>query len=55
MVKLEANLQFMFNEFELIDRYEQAAKSGFKGVELQAPYSLEIDQITNKIDAFINV
>ena len=49
MVKLEANLQFMFNEFELIDRYEQAAKSGFKGVELQAPYSLEIDQIKEKL------
>jgi len=49
MVKLEANLQFMFNEFELIDRYEQAAKAGFKGVELQAPYSLEIDQIKEKL------
>ena len=44
MVKLEANLQFMFNEYELIDRYEQASKAGFKGVELQAPYSLEKDQ-----------
>ena len=50
MVKLEANLQFMFNEYELIDRYEQAAKAGFKGVELQAPYSLEIDQIKEKLD-----
>jgi len=50
MVKLEANLQFMFNEYELIDRYEQAAKAGFKGVELQAPYSLEIDQIKEKLE-----
>ena len=48
MVKLEANLQFMFNEYELIDRYEQASKAGFKGVELQAPYSLEKDQILEK-------
>lgn len=50
MVKLEANLQFMFNEYELIDRYEQAAKAGFSGVELQAPYSLEIDQIQEKLE-----
>ena len=50
MVKLEANLQFMFNEYELIDRYEQASKAGFKGVELQAPYSLEKDQILEKLE-----
>ena len=55
MVKLEANLQFMFNEYELIDRYEQASKAGFKGVELQAPYSLEKDQIfQNKDKTFLN-
>ena len=52
MVKLEANLQFMFNEYDLIDRYEQAAKAGFKGVELQAPYSLEIDQINEKLEMY---
>ncbi len=52
MVKLEANLQFMFNEYDLIDRYEQAAKAGFKGVELQAPYSLEIDQINEKLEKY---
>ena len=50
MVKFEANLQFMFNEYELIDRYEQASKAGFKGVELQAPYSLEKDQIVEKLE-----
>ena len=37
MPKFEANLQFMYNEYDLIDRYEQASKSGFEGVELQAP------------------
>ena len=52
MPNFEANIQFMYNEFELIDRYEQAAKSGFKGVELQAPYSLEIDQIKEKLQKF---
>ena len=51
MPKLEANLQWMFNEYELIDRYDAAARAGFKGVELQAPYSLEIDQIVEKLKA----
>lgn len=50
MPKLEANLQWMFNEYDLIDRYDAAARAGFKGVELQAPYSLEIDQIVERLD-----
>lgn len=49
MPKLEANLQWMFNEYDLIDRYDAAALAGFKGVELQAPYSLEIDQIVERL------
>jgi len=52
MPNFEANIQFMYNEFALIDRYEQAAKSGFKGVELQSPYSLEIDQIKEKLEKY---
>jgi hydroxypyruvate isomerase len=50
MPKLEANLQWMFNEYDLIDRYDAAARAGFKGVELQAPYSLEIDQIVERLE-----
>lgn len=50
MPKLEANLQFMFNEYDLIDRYDAAARTGFKGVELQAPYSLPIPQIVERLE-----
>ena len=50
MPKLEANLQWMFNEYDLIDRYDAAASSGFKGVELQAPYPLPIDQIVERLE-----
>ncbi|MBH65370.1 MAG: hydroxypyruvate isomerase [Chloroflexi bacterium] len=50
MPKLEANLQWMFNEYDLIDRYDAAARAGFKGVELQAPYPLEIDQIVERLE-----
>ncbi len=50
MPKLEANLQFMFNEYDLIDRYDAAARTGFKGVELQAPYSLPMPQIVERLE-----
>ena len=29
MPKLEANIQFMFNEYEILDRYDMAAEGGF--------------------------
>jgi hydroxypyruvate isomerase len=40
----------MFNEYDLIDRYDAAARAGFKGVELQAPYSLSVDQIVERLE-----
>ena len=40
----------MFNEYDLIDRYDAAARAGFNGVELQAPYSLSIDQIVERLE-----
>ena len=52
MPKFESNLMYMFNEFDLIDRYEQASLSGFSGVELQSPYSIKIDNILDKLDKF---
>ncbi len=50
MPKLEANLQFMFNEYDLLDRYDAAAHAGFKGVEIQAPYSDPIDAILERLE-----
>ena len=50
MPKLEANLQFMFNEYGLIDRYDAAARAGFSGVELQAPYPLTVEQIVERLE-----
>jgi hydroxypyruvate isomerase len=49
MPRLEANLQFMFNEYDLLDRYDAAAKAGFKGVELQSPYGVPADQIVERL------
>ena len=50
MPKFEANLQWMFNEYELLDRYDAAARAGFKGVELQAPYSAPVEQIVERLE-----
>ena len=40
MPKLAANLQFLFNEIDSLDRFA-AAKAGFKGVEYQYPYDYD--------------
>ncbi len=30
MPKFDANIQFMFNEYDVLDRYDAAARAGFK-------------------------
>ncbi len=50
MPKLEANLQWMFNEYEVLDRYDAAAAAGFKGVELQAPYAFALNAIVARLE-----
>ena len=35
-----ANLNFLFADLPLLDRFEAAAKAGFEGVELLAPYEV---------------
>ncbi len=50
MPRLEANLQFMFNELEVLDRYDAAAKAGFKGVELQSPYDIQVERIVDRLE-----
>jgi hydroxypyruvate isomerase len=50
MPKLEANLQWMFNEYAWLDRYDAAAQAGFKGVELQSPYAVPIGAIVERLE-----
>ena len=40
----------MFNEYELLDRYDAAARAGFEGVEIQAPYSEPIEAIQERLE-----
>ena len=50
MPKINANIQFMFNEYELLDRYDAAARAGFQGIEIQAPYSEPIEAIQERLE-----
>ena len=45
MSKIDLNLQFLFNEYDLIDRYKKAAELGYKFVELQNPYSIDLNEL----------
>ncbi len=38
MPKFAANLHYLFSEVPFLDRFEAAARAGFKGVEFQVPY-----------------
>lgn len=49
MPKLNANLTMLFNEFDFLDRFEQAAQVGFKGVEFLFPYAFPAEQLAEKL------
>lgn len=50
MVRLAANLTMLFNEVPFMDRFEQAARHGFKGVEFLFPYDFEATEIAAKLE-----
>jgi hydroxypyruvate isomerase len=45
MPKFSANLTFLFNELPFMERFEAAAKAGFKAVECMAPYPHPADDL----------
>ena len=52
MPKFCANLTMLFNEVDFLDRFEKAAKTGFKGVEYLFPYAWKKEQLAEKLGAF---
>lgn len=52
MPKLAANLSMLFTEYEFIDRFEAASKSGFQGVEYLFPYDFEPKEIADKLNEY---
>ena len=43
MPRFAANLHYLFNEVPFLDRFELAARVGFRGVEFQVPYDWPAD------------
>ena len=50
MPRLAANLTMLFNEFDFLDRFEAAAKAGFRGVEYLLPYAYPKDRLAEQLD-----
>lgn len=51
MPKFAANLTLMFTEVDFLDRFEAAAKAGFKAVEFHFPYAYGKEQIAERVAA----
>jgi hydroxypyruvate isomerase len=51
MPKFCANLTMLFNEVDFMDRFDKAAKAGFKGVEYLFPYAYKKELLAEKLAA----
>lgn len=51
MPKFAANLSFLFPEKDFLDRFEAAAKAGFKAVEYLFPYEWKKDDLAARLEA----
>ncbi len=49
MPKFAANLSFLFNEVDFLNRFEAAARAGFKGVEYLFPYAWPAEEIGDRL------
>jgi 2-dehydrotetronate isomerase len=51
MPRFAANLNFLFTEVPFLDRFEAAAKAGFRGVEIGNPYEASAGEIAARLRA----
>ena len=51
MPKFNANLTMLFTEHDFLDRFDAAAKAGFKAVEFLFPYAYPAGQIKSRLEA----
>jgi hydroxypyruvate isomerase len=51
MPRLAANLTMLFGEQEFLDRFEAAARAGFRGVEYLFPYAYEPQVLKDRLQA----
>jgi hydroxypyruvate isomerase len=52
MPRFAANLTMLFTEFPFLDRFERAARAGFKGVEFLFPYAFQARDIKARLEQF---
>ena len=51
MPRFAANITFLFTELPFLDRFEAAARAGFRGVEFHYPFAIEPLEIRKRLDA----
>ena len=51
MPRFAANLSLLYPEFDFLDRFEAAAKDGFKAVEFLFPYAFDVREIAARLKA----
>ncbi|MDE3009854.1 MAG: hydroxypyruvate isomerase family protein [Pseudomonadota bacterium] len=51
MPRFAANLSLMFTEVPFLERFEAAARAGFRSVEFQFPYAWPAPEIRRRLDA----
>jgi hydroxypyruvate isomerase len=49
MPKFSANLSFLFGDADFLDRFDRAAKAGFKAVEFHFPYTYDKNQLAERV------
>lgn len=52
MPRLAANLTMLFADLPFLDRFEAAAKAGFKGVEYLFPYAFDARELAERLARF---
>jgi hydroxypyruvate isomerase len=52
MPRFAANLTMLFTEFPFLDRFERAARAGFRGVEFLFPYPFAAKEIRARLEQF---
>jgi hydroxypyruvate isomerase len=50
MLKLAANLSFLFTELPFLDRFAAASDAGFRAVEYMFPYDYDSDEIRRRLE-----
>ena len=49
MPRFAANLTFLFTELPFLDRFEAAARAGFRGVEFHYPFAVDPVEIRKRL------